>query len=115
MKNRVGWTPGEVRGPILSGFRSGAGRVPWSAGPGLTPPGVCCLAPGPPEDRDLYKVFNSASRCFKQQPGQSHPAAFISEEEEEEEEGDDDDDEGASRRHMLEHMLEKCFHTSACT
>ena len=23
MKNRVGWTPGGVRGPILSGFRSG--------------------------------------------------------------------------------------------
>ena len=26
MKNRVGWTPGGVRGPILSGFRS-AGEV----------------------------------------------------------------------------------------
>ena len=26
MKNCVGWTPGGVRGPILSGFRSGGGR-----------------------------------------------------------------------------------------
>ena len=25
MKNCVGWTPGGVRGPILSGFRSGVG------------------------------------------------------------------------------------------
>ena len=51
MKNRVGWTPGGVRGPILSGLRSGVGgggergvdqwesRARLKMGP-RTPPGV---------------------------------------------------------------------------
>ena len=33
MKNRVGWTPGGVRVPILSGFRSGVRQGPAGAAP----------------------------------------------------------------------------------
>ena len=48
MKNRVGWTPGGVRGPVLSGFWSGGEGSPLGAPNIGAPRGAERQAPAPP-------------------------------------------------------------------